>query len=133
MKEHIFSPYLFQECPRDKLPAAIRIVTKLPFKPKLAHVNFYKRLIVDTLRAPDKSGLSLEYPQMYLEDRKTTAANLVNHVSPSPPPSAPSMLQQQLPPRLDPSCSDTQSTVLSVRWGFSTVLSLSWLGLGLLI
>ena len=80
---------------------------------------------MDTLRAPDKSGLSLDYPQMYLEDRKTTAANLVNHVSPTPPPpSAPSMQQrQQLPPRLDPSCADTQSTVLSVRWGFSTVLS----------
>ena len=118
--QDIFPTYLSQECPREKLPAAIRIVTKLPFKPKLAHINFYKRLIVDTLRAPDKSGLSLEYPQMYLEDRKTTAANLVNHVSPTPPPpSAPSMQQQQqLPPRLDPSCADTQSTVLSVRWGF---------------
>ena len=79
---------------------------------------------MDTLRAPDKSGLSLDYPQMYLEDRKT-AANLVNHVSPTPPPpSAPSMQQQhQLPHRLDPSITDTQSTVLSVRWGFSTVLS----------
>ena len=49
------------------------MVTKLPFKPKLAHVNFYKRLILDTLGAKNKN-VSVEYPQMYLADQTTAAA-----------------------------------------------------------
>ena len=61
-----------KECPKEKLPAAIRMVTKLPFKPKLAHVNFYKRLIVDTLGVKIEK-VSVEYPQMYLADQSAAA------------------------------------------------------------
>ena len=78
---------------------------------------------MDTLRAPNKN-ISVEYPQMYLADQTAaaaaaaaTAANRVpNHVSPSAPPA------QQLRMAAAPALSyDTQSTVVSVRWGFSTV------------
>ena len=67
--QRMLLPVMFKFCPalRDAAPT-VNMLTKLKWEPKRRErpdCNFYKRLLVDTLRAPEQR-VSLRYDEMYL-------------------------------------------------------------------
>ena len=67
--QRMLLPVMFKFCPalRDAAPT-VNMLTKLKWEPKRRErpdCNFYKRLLVDTLRAPEQR-VSLRYDEVYL-------------------------------------------------------------------